>query len=1089
MISHFVLLIILFLSFLNQITSQDWNIIFKSYDDQHPYENQIFLRKGIFSLITIEVIPLNDSPKHAETTLSLIDSLESNKIIITPQTTPINTKESLKYQMYVGVKCNELNNTGTIISFKNDSLDFIINQINVNIFDNIKSLDVDFSFSTAGPLPENSYGLMGIKEKPLLNVDNFTIKFELINNDSNEIDYASIDDFIIPSFATESLFTFTKYKIHKYNNISDKIYFKVISDNKCFDFPDNVTITQTDSIILPSPSDSISSIIKSTVKKEKGQLSTLTVSMNIDYAPDVLKCALQEIGSPTITFDQLNNFSLKNDSMYLQYAYLYFEEPGEKDIVFTNISLYLEYKMMCILESPSLDENPEQFNFTIGYFEDADIKIELYSDDVSPIPSYCLTWVFNESFNNENDFLQKSLDYCNDYFIDPDLDIDRHKSRKENGCIECVQRNVTGLYFVNENETMLGMCIKSRDVCHSQYDGDLERKFEDLVRDLNSVEDIYNSTGFSFDRNVEIYVYIENDEEKPDKNKIKLAKSLTVTGDTVTFQIYTTSLQKVECYAMVQQRSALEIQLGEYDKHKFIIQSYSEEKQVFSLNNEAKNQLFNLILRCYNLPQFQYNVQHTDDFVLAQFNFTEGGEFSNKIISPLTCEDDDTEYNPQCVDFPQHTMYQLQTIIDLEISLEDTKKFRKLNPIDKLEYIQKLASKKNDTDDLMEIVKNILLVNDLLPLLNCKTYILYDVCRSVKQSVQNKLIQILSTKLNDQSILSELDDFKKETPGKIIKSTLITIFYAFNNPDSFNKVTTDEAITLLYRFYKNLNNIALKCTDLVVLNDIIRIYGTTLDNVFDLLRYNEFDNYLDITDRGFINDKKVLLVTEMLNNLPNYFHKVEDKELQLENVKIRLENISLTNNTNSVFVFDDESITLTIPTEYLKKTYNITYLTFTIYDFYPVISFLQQVDKHRPALSIRAYDIHNNLIEVKNLKDNNQIKLTFSNLKDLSLKYCYYRNDNDVEFNHTDIVTDQGKLPDQKQLTCSANHLGDFTIGSYDNNGKITWGRLSFTMMIVFAVLIGIIIVGAISIYFVFITRERKVKPKKDNEIDMDKLV
>ena len=378
MISHFVLFIILFLSFLNQITPHDWKIIFKSYDEQHPYENQIFLRKGIFSLISIEVSPLNDSPKHAETTLSLIDSLKSNKIIITPQTIPINTKESLKYQMYVGVKCNELNNTHTILSFKNDSLDFIINQINVNILDNIKSLDVDFSFSTAGPLPENSYGLMGIKEKPLLNVDNFTIKFELINNDSNENDYASIDDFIIPSFATESLFTFTKYKIHKYNNISDKIYFKVISDNKCFDFPDNVTITQTDSIILPSPSDSISSIIKSTVKKENGQLSTLTVSMNIDYAPDVLKCALQEISSPTITFDKLNNFSLKNDSMYLQYAYLYFEEPGEKDIVFTNISLYLEYKMMCILESPSLDENPEQFNFTIGYFEDADIKIELY---------------------------------------------------------------------------------------------------------------------------------------------------------------------------------------------------------------------------------------------------------------------------------------------------------------------------------------------------------------------------------------------------------------------------------------------------------------------------------------------------------------------------------------------------------------------------------------------------------------------------------------------------------------------------------------------------------------------------------------
>ena len=129
------------------------------------------------------------------------------------------------------------------------------------------------------------------------------------------------------------------------------------------------------------------------------------------------------------------------------------------------------------------------------------------------------------------------------------------------------------------------------------------------------------------------------------------------------------------------------------------------------------------------------------------------------------------------------------------------------------------------------------------------------------------------------------------------------------------------------------------------------------------------------------------------------------------------------------------------------------------------------------------------IINVKNVKDNNKIKLTFSNLNDLSLKYCYYRNDNDFDFKHDGVVTDQEKLPDQKELTCLSNHLGDFTIGTYNINGKIYWGKLSFTMMIVFAVLIGIIIVGVVSIYFVYITREKKVKHKKDNDIDMDKLV
>lgn len=1058
------------------IQTIQWRISFIQEDTKYNPEkkyNEITIINGIFLPIKaiIKADQTNISTEvSSKTTLNLDDS--SNTFFTSKKSYEINVKDSLSYVIEIGVSCDINVEKNEILTFVSSSEYFVVDSFKIQV--KFRTFPELITFKLYGNnIPRNGYGIITVDSNNLKNVNQLEISFT-----KEEQSVAFIESLVIPQYNPENpkIVISSKFGVKDVEVAPSTQKFQINYNNKCFKGKSEISFEVSTTETIPSPSNAINSIMKSANLFDKGKQSSVTVRFNIDIAPLVTTCVLQEISSNFITDDEVVSMSNPN----YKYFYQYIESTGIHSVSFSQVSQYQNYKMKCVFESASYT-NKESITLTFGYFEESDIKIELNSDDVAPLPIYCLTWVFAKTIDPQT-LYDKTLDYCYNYFLDDEI------PREKNGCIECISRNVEGVYSISGTETLASMCIKSKDVCESStYNGDLARKFEDLVRDLQTGETLHSLFDLDKDQYEVSKIYIESDIIPPSEELISIQPdSFLIDEKEVSFFILSEEFEKkIECSALVQQRSTIGIPLAEYKK-KFILENEKKYSVPFDTTG-YDGLLYNLIFMCYFVPNLPFHFRRSEPFVIGQFERKENAKLINEPVLALKCDDILNKYREDCFVIHQHSFLDLQTNINLLQYKNTFKEFRQLGPSKQFEYLEKQIGELLNLDVFSDVLSKVILINDLVYLTRCRNFINFHACRIKKKELQTKIITKLNSYFGNENFVSLIEDKDESRKEEKLKKTMISFFYLSNNPDSFDYEATKNYISILNNISKSYtkllnlfpNNVSLK-------KDLVKMLLGTLDNVIDIFSFVEIDNNFQINEKtGFIKNELSSNYVLTLENLPSLLLFVAIPNVSLNHYSFQINEINLQVNHN-ITILTNNNIIVGIPNDYLISTFKAKYVSILDYmNNYPLLSYVLKDGKPTPAISIKLFDEKfNEIKEVKGLPKEKKIKIYFSEL-DSTLIYCYYYDNGASNFAHSGVVTNQGQI-NEKKITCITEHLSDFLVGSENIGGEIYSEGLGNGLVIFFSVAGGLIGLGIIVMFVVGCVRRKKIIASK--EIEYNKI-
>lgn len=1067
--------------------------------------NKVHIMNGRYSTIKaiIKENPESEIHTHSQTYLSILDT--TNKYQTPKKNYYLDTREARRFDIEIGVSCGESDPSTPInITFSSSSDEFKISSIEI-MFTVEEPTTIPFHINGI-TVPRKGFGYLSVSQDNLRNVEEIKIYFTPSESTKGK---AFADTFVIKPYEGKDEYSknlYSKFGMIEDTDIKEQV-FTITYDDKCFTGQNQLVFNYDKNIIIPNPKKLVNTLVKTSLIVDNGIQSTLNVELNIAVAPVMANCVLQDMDSEFITDEEIINRSKPVDLLHLQYYISLFSAKGIYLISFNRVSQFLAYKMKCVFTPTTMDteQQKEKAVVTFGYFDDADVKISLDSDDVEPTPAHCMTWIFKKKVN-EADFVERARNYCYASFSDPIL------PRTANGCIECVQRDVTGVFPVTETQSLISICAKSKDNCESKYiSGNFTEDFKSFSGNLDTSEKIrknleLTATDYEIDN-----IYYENDNKIPDSSKIFIS-DFSLTNNEVHFKAYTKEDKKVECYAIAQQRSDLLISPYEFVQ-KFTLDN-NLPSNTFSIKfktTEYDSMLYNLIFQCYNIPKFDYNFKHTEAFTIAQFIREANAKPKETIIRPLNCKEENNKFSEQCVIVAQQSLIGLQTEIPLLEHSDGYKEFRKRNPAEKGEYLVSEANKLSSIQTVYGVLEKIIFINDLLSVTLCKTFIDFSACRKTKIKVQEIIIDIISKISNN--IIEKIKDDNEEIKEKNAKIVFLALFNILNNPDSFNLSGTESMILMMNNIYQKFNDILnLFSQKQEIKNDLTKLYLGSMNNLIDILKFNEVDEAsseaktLQIDkNTNFILNINYTIIPEIFANFSSYLSQINIENFGLSHVSYNIISLNQLKGASyyNISLFS-ETVDVSIPLNYLSKARGIAKIGIVSYTNYPLLSFKIYPINKPPALSIIALSSTNQRTQIRSLPDENPFIIYFNQLKSRDFQYCYYfdwkdhyspyKSDEDMYrdlgFHHDGVVTNQ-TLIEQASLSCITSHLTDFTIGTYDIYGKIftagmsIWAIILITALSVAAAIIVIVIIVKI----IMKHKNRGIDEQINSEIDNVKLL
>ena len=1049
--------------------------------------NKVHVMNGRYT--TIKTIVKKHPSSQVTKLSSTVLSLSNEDLYVTAKENyKIDTRDAMEYNIDIGVPCNAQNpNITKIITLASTSEDFEVSPIEI-VFTVEEPTSITLRLLMK-QVPLKGIGFMYINTDKLKNVDQMTIKFTPTESTKEK---AFADDFVIKPYQGKEEYgkiIYSKYGMVQDSNIVDQV-FDISYENICFSGNKQLQFSYNKTIHTANPKDLIPSLVKKTNVVDNGFQSSINIEVTIDVAPVMGYCVLQDIDSQFISDEALLTHSAPVDLLHLQYNIDLYNVVGVNTISFYEVSQFLSYKMKCIFQPASSDTVTYQSAVvTFGYFDQADVKVTLDSDDIEPTSAHCITYIINSDIE-ESDFYTKAKEFCYDYFSRSDI------ARKDNGCIECVQRGAIGVYPKSENQKIISICAKSKDNCQTNYKGNFGEDFTKMVNEINTKEKIKENLNID---NVDIdKIYYEDDDSKPDKDKIKIS-DFSITNEEVLFKAYTTENKKIECYAIAQQRSDYDVSPYEF-KQNFTLDNDSPSKTVSIKFPTADydGMLYSLIFQCYNIPQFEYNFKRTAPFTIGQFIKEANAKLNDKIISPLSCTDESNKENEQCIQIKHHSLVELQTEIPTQQHLEGFKEFRNLSPEGQKKYLSGEVSNLSSIKTVYGVLDKIIFINELIAMTNCRTFIDFSECRNNKIENQNRIVTELNKYLKVSDIAAKLTDSDESIREKNIKIAMLSLFSMMNNPDAFSTNDTQRMIEILYNVYTHFDSILDLSSKQSVKSDVTKIFICAMNNLIDSFTFNEIENKLNIDNNtNFIKNINYTIVPEIISNITQYLSSIGESEMKLSNFNYQLIQFQKGSEKYQNISIDTISANLSIPQVISTKGDKVSIIS---YSRYPLLSFKKQ----KPSLSISVLDSSNKKVLIDRLSDNENIIINFTNLNSTD-KFCYYFSWNEISskktdedklrdlgFKHEGVVTDQTYI-NNGSLACYTSHLTDFTVGSYDILGKIFTEKMNIWAIILLIVLsCAAGVVAVVLIVKIFLNQRKKdnnLDERVNSEIDSGQLI
>ena len=1076
-----------------------------------------------FNAIISPYINTSSFPEHSNTTLTLFDP---SNIFTTPQPSyTINTRESFTFPIDLGATCNSQSTiNATTITFVSSSSEFIISNITVYINTTIINELPLYNYSRTVSL--NAYGVIYFISKELRNVDDIVISF-IADNTTTTANKAVIEDTVIKAYRNDisnKIYTTKYYVVNSNTNSGNTFTFNVVYSNKCFkgtQQQQRVSFTITNEHYVDNTNLLVNSIINTARIVNTHQQSKISISLYINVSPLITYCVLQDMNNTFISNeDIINQTFIYDDPTRLQYfSALFPSSHSTYFITFDNVSQYISYKMKCIFKPAVNDVNYNNTNITLtfGYFPSADVLLTITSTDVEPTPSHCMTWALDNIIaddiqQQQQKFTHKALEYCYTAFTHPYL------TRNDNGCIECVERSVDTTVYPTQSEqqVLISICAKSKDNCVSRYQGNFALKFKNISDSLNSTEGVYNTLGVNCTVSA---FYVEDDEVAPNENAVYI-KEFKLMKSEVMFKAFTNENKKVECNAIVQQRSTVLLSPYAFNTNEsFILNANASDDDnqhvvTFDNGDDYDGRLYNLIFQCNNIPKYKYSFKKTPPFVVAQFIRNENELPLTNTTLPITCNTS-TKYNEQCVETPYHILSPLQTLMPLKDHINEYKTYRNKDISERYIYINnKLNEIRNDTLllNITEKFETIVFIADLLQSLQCRTYIDFVECRRYKKHAMRSIVDEIYKHIGNNA--NYIDDVIHSDDNTVqianAKLVLLSLFYICNNADAFDYAnTTITVIDMLVNVYKHFTQLLQlfntqqqqqQQQQRMVVNDLIKIFIGALDNVIDVFAYNEVDGAFKERDEQthlskinknihFIRDIHYALIPELIANCSSYIHLHNAVPSTLTHFNYSIHEIHELNpsqpNNEQYQNITVNDIIISLSVNHLVSE-NAKYLAIVQYNSYPLFSYkYRSTTDNVPVLSLKVMNDANEFIHIKNMPEPKKIFIFFTNLPN-DVQFCYYfsyaniKDDNDIsnmDFDHKGIITDQTELVNHA-LTCQVSHLSEFTVGKHDIKGKIyTSGMNSWVIG-----LIVVLIICAVVNAFVLLVKLIQTITHKDIE-------
>lgn len=359
----------------------------------------------------------------------------------------------------------------------------------------------------------------------------------------------------------------------------------------------------------------------------------------------------------------------------------------------------------------------------------------------------------------------------------------------------------------------------------------------------------------------------------------------------------------------------------------------------------------------------------------------------------------------------------------------------------------------------------------------------YEECRNNKKEVFKGLIEILQEKFKCSNIIYTITDLiLKEDIGESLKYVLFLVNSITANPDAIQQGKAQVIYELMYcletEIEKHWPEISAKLTDqtkvLEFKKDITNILITSIQNLVEMIRFEEFDGFIEKADEktGLISSdeakkvhKHILNMLQKLNEFGEGFYNLT-ATLAVK-VSVRPEELDIEG--ESEIDFPEKGIKIVLHGDYLfSLKVQATSIQSVVFDS-PLVSLRGRTEieggTSNTFVGITLYGKDGKIIEVDDINIDKLRPIIYYRKKLFkAMTTCLFYNEKDEKIENTGVETQIVEFDGEEYIKCIPKHLTTFTIGSYesksisnktDNNGKSNTGK------IVLAIFLCLLFIGA----------------------------
>ena len=1093
-------------------------------------DSPITLVPGVFTKITLVLSSIGEMNYEDESSYTL--KFNDEKLVAVKQEIKVVPRENLVYTNYIGFSCSnsvEDNYPLNVIIEAGDktddnSLEFTPVQLKVNKVET--EIKLDLLLKSFVQKTKNFFRL----EEELYNVDQIKIS---LDNSTALAGFELKEGIVIDSFKTREdepiskdsaanhgiLFRYPLLSVAEstLSKLNFKLAFESASTGACFKLAktDFEFELKTEGLV------DLDARVKTAIiyNTEDGSpkfdaTNKIQINTLIPVAPVILDCEFSL--NSTVSNDKTAlKSSLEEGTKFFKTVVT---SAGQLSIVVEDLNVTADYKAKCELSTTdSFDQAIKKIEVTIGNYLNADIIKQLIpSKDINATPQ-CAKFTF-DSLLSANSFNAIAPLYCK-YFMKKD---DALLAR----ALPSIICDPLSLITTNNEVTL---CVAPSPLYNTakfiskKKETDFNKKFDDFIEYLNSPNNTFIPKYTKIEREKDISI---------DPSSISVSfKQKTLLG--YEFEIKSFHSQKLECFynkIFVSENPSF---INYFES--YVILSPSETTTIYVTPHPSfilgDDKLYTLNMRCANLPGFIFKQETTG--TMNKYTYLNTKKDISQIvdhISQLTinCNEKINKLNPRCLQEKIVSILdQLKTEVPAKIKEieNNVKQFVNAAREAKKEILNKLKNEfeeiaKKADKGINELVEKAIEVLKYLSYTDCSIYVsgstssieetfkygIYVECRQTKQSIIERIIEVLKDKLQCPALVSLITTGYSQNLEENLKYLLFLVNELSNNPESFKKETSEFLVELAECLHDKFDDLwkeiekylkekkqYLEESIKIVKKDVEKIILQTLENVAEVFHFNEIDQIIAnvteaITNTGLIINEKAQKIQEYILDFAkklmeygegNYtfngdmtvvieaFKKVSaDAGAELKAKFINGKDIVILTNT-SLLLEDQkgaflQTLVFESPLVSVKANAGANGTSETVNTFVNIDVYLS------PELKAK----------VENLKDEIRPRILYLKEKYKDLKACYYYDQDKKK------LSVQGMTPVEKfvyqgkeYFSCVASHLTPFTAGTVEikdeesNQTKDNEGGMSLGTILL--IVLGIILLLVLLVVVIIMVRKK----------------